>query len=96
MKQNECTIGTFNNEIQTGEITLKNDYQYPFNNSTQTIALQKPMDSKEYWVFTELINSNGPIGQVKVFDKLLNGFKIAYSGSATSATFRYIVKGGID
>lgn len=96
MKQNECTIGTFNNEIQTGEITLENDCPYPFNNSTQTIALQKTMVDKKYWVFTELVNSNGSAGQVKVFDKLLNGFKIAYSGSATSATFRYIVKGGID
>lgn len=96
MKQNECTVGVLNNEIETGEITLKNDFLYPFNNSTETVVFQKTMSNKKYWVFTELIDSNGPIGEVKVFDKLLNGFKIAYSGSATSATFRYMVKGGFD
>lgn len=96
MNQNKNTIIPFGNEIQIGEATLYNDYEYPFNNSVQTIALQKPMPNKEYWVFTELVESKGPIGEIKVFDKLLNGFKIAYSGSATSATFRYMVKGGID
>ena len=54
------------------------------------------MSNKKYWVLTDLIASKGPIGQVKVFDKLLNGFKIGYSGSATSATFRYVIKGGRD
>lgn len=96
MKQNRSTIAPIRNEMEIGEVTLYNDSEYPFNNSVQTIALQNPMSNKEYWVFTELIESKGPIGQVKVFDKLLNGFKIAYSGSATSATFRYMVKGGID
>lgn len=80
--------------MQVGEITLKNDCEYPFNNSTQTIDLKEPMSNKKYWVYTELINSNGSIGQVNVFDKLLNGFKISYSGSATSAKFRYAVMKG--
>jgi hypothetical protein len=84
------------NDVQIGEVTLYNDYPYPYNNSTQTVALEKSMNNKKYFVYTELVNSQGHIGEVRVFDKLLNGFKIAYSGSSTTATFRYIVKGGFE
>lgn len=84
------------NNIQIGEVTLCNNCQYPFNNSAQTIALEKSMKNKKYFVYTELVNSEGPVGQVSVFDKLLNGFKIAYSGSSEAATFRYIVRGGFE
>lgn len=94
LKENETSFFVRDKKIQVGEIILKNDQDYPFNNSTQTVALKNTMKNKNYWIYTELMKSNGPIGQVKTFDKLLNGFKISYSGSATLAKFRYIVMEG--
>ena len=39
--------------------------------------------------------SGGLPGDISVSDKALNGFKLAYDGSAKSVTIKYIVKGGI-
>ena len=60
-------------------VTLSNSQSYPFNNSTQTIAL----------------NTDGNVGDVRIFDRMLNGFKVAYDGSAKSATIKLRIKGGM-
>jgi len=82
-------------EGEIKEVTLTNNLSYPFNNSETTVALQKARDTLNYRVLTEVLSSNGFVGHVEVYDKALNGFKIRYTGSATSVTIRCFVQGGM-
>lgn len=83
----------------TGEIisaTLTNTLFYPFNNSSKTLQLSVPRNTKDYTVDVEVLSaSGGAIGDFEIKDKLLNGFKIRYTGSATSVSVRCYVRGGI-
>ncbi|PHJ38536.1 hypothetical protein P378_08500 [Desulforamulus profundi] len=77
------------------EVSLSNTMSYPFNNSETTVALQKARDTLNYRVLTEVLSSNGFVGDIEVYDKALNGFKIRYTGSATSATIKCFIQGGM-
>lgn len=77
------------------EAQLTNSLNYPFNNSTKTIAFSKERDALTYEVGTEVLSANGPVGEVLVFDKALNGCKIKYTGSATAVTIRCFIRGGM-
>lgn len=81
-------------EIERGSIDLSNSESFPFNNSVQTISLAKEFGSKDYIVLTEIENAKGNAGEVEISDKLTNGFKIGFNGSAKSATVKYTVLGG--
>ena len=83
----------FLNEIQ--EVTLTNTLTFPFNDSTQTVSLGTARKTLNYDVSWELISANGNVGDITVFDKQLNGFKIAFDGSATSVTLKLRIKGGM-
>ena len=48
-----------------------------------------------YIVITEVVNANGNVGEITVSDKLINGFKLAFTGSATAVTVKYTVIGGL-
>ena len=91
----------FNRELQglsgeTGIITLTNSQVYPFNDSGLVVALQTPRDTTDYFVDTEIIsNTRGFAGQIIITNKLLNGFRISYTGSAASIQIRYSVRGGV-
>lgn len=76
-------------------VTLTNGQSYPFNNSTQTIALAKARNFTDYTVEAEVLGHSGNVGEVKIFDRLLNGFKVAYDGSAKNATIKLRIKGGM-
>ncbi|MEW8997895.1 MAG: hypothetical protein AB2462_08835 [Thermoanaerobacter sp.] len=82
-------------EGEVGQVTLTNTQAYPFNNSKITVALVKPRDTLNYTVQTEIISAAGIPGDIKISDKQLNGFKIEFTGSATSVTVKYIVRGGM-
>ena len=82
-------------EGEIGEVVLTNSQEYPFNDSAKTVALTKKRDTLNYRVFAEVISSDGMPGDIKIYDKQLNGFKIAFTGSATSATVKYYVQGGM-
>lgn len=86
-------LGDLEGEI--GEITLTNSDAFPFNNSIKTIALAKPRDNMDYRITAEVVSTNGNVGHVRVSDKQLNGFKIEFTGSATSITVKYYVQGGM-
>lgn len=75
---------------------LTNSLAYPFNNSKKTITFPAELfrNSTDYAVVPEVISSDGMVGDIEITDKLLNGFKIAYTGSAKSATIRIYIKGG--
>lgn len=76
-------------------ITLANSQSYPFNDSTQTIALATARNFTDYTVEAEVLDHSGNVGDVRIFDRMLNGFKIAYDGSAESATIKLRIKGGM-
>ena len=76
-------------------VTLSNSQSYPFNNSTQTIALSRVRNFTDYTVEAEITDHDGNVGEVRIFDRMLNGFKVAYDGSAKSATIKLRIKGGM-
>jgi hypothetical protein len=82
-------------EGEIGQVALTNSETFPFNNSIKTIALQKQRDNLNYRVITEVISADGEVGNVIVTDKQLNGFKIAFTGSAKNVTIKYYVQGGM-
>ena len=84
----------------TGEqiqVTLTNTKNYPFNNSKKTVPLGYLRNTKDYSVIVEVLSKDGTggVGDITVSDKQLNGFKIEYSGGASSVTVNCIVQGGV-
>ena len=84
------------NVVETGTVTLHNSLSFPFNNSVQTVALTREQQSVNYVVITNIGAFDGNVGDIEVTDRLVNGFKVAYTGSAASATINYIVIGGFN
>lgn len=90
---NTRILADFEGEI--GEVVLTNTQEYPFNDSAKTVALAKPRDTLNYRVSVEIVSANGITGDIKIYDKQVNGFKITFTGSAKSATIKYYVQGGM-
>lgn len=77
------------------EVELSNSMEYPFNNSVETVALSRPRNNLDYTVTAEVLEcSGGSAGDIEVTEKLTNGFKIEYTGSAKKARLKVFVKGG--
>ncbi len=81
-------------EIEAGEVTLTNTLTFPFNNSIQTVSLKRKIESSLYIVIPEIVSAVGNPGEIVVSEKLVNGFKLAHTGSASSVTVKYTVIGG--
>lgn len=81
-------------EIETGTVTLTNTRAFPFNNSIQTVSLKRKIESSLYVVFPEIVSAVGNPGEIVVSDQLVNGFKLAHTGSASSVVVKYTVIGG--
>lgn len=78
------------------EVTLTNTQNYPFNNSVQTVQLSQNRNTKDYSVTVEVLEkTGGGVGEIVISDKLLNGFKIAFTGAASSVTVNCIIRGGV-
>ena len=78
------------------EATLTNSQVYPHNNSTKTLQIVTPRNTKDYTITVEVVSvTGGAVGDFEISDKLLNGFKIKYTGSASSVAVRCYVRGGI-
>lgn len=90
---NKNTLADLEGEI--GKITLSNGDTFPFNNSRNTIAMKKSRDTDNYRVVAEVVASDGEVGEILITDKLLNGFKIEFTGSARSITIKYFIQGGM-
>lgn len=80
---------------EVGETTLTNTLEYPFNDSIKTIDLAINRDTTDYSVDVEVLSSDGDVGKVEIRDKQLNGFKLAFTGGASSANLKYKIKGGM-
>ena len=82
-------------EAEYGSKTMTNTDSYPFNNSQTTVALQKTRNL-HYTVEAVVTGYTGGLpGNIIISDKAINGFKMAFDGSATSVSVDYIVKGGL-
>ena len=69
---------------------------YPHNNSIKTLQIVTPRNTKDYTITVEVVSvTGGAAGEFEISDKLLNGFKIKYTGSASSVAVRCYVRGGI-
>lgn len=91
--QQQRVLSDLEGEIR--EVALTNSQEYPFNNSGKTMALTHERDTLAYQVGVEVVKADGLVGDVEVYDKALNGFKLRYTGSARSVTLRYYVRGGM-
>lgn len=78
------------------EATLKNSKKYPFNDSVKTLALVSSnlRNNKDYTVIVEAEAADGFVGDIVISDKMLNGFKIAFTGSASSVSVKCYIQGG--
>lgn len=79
------------------EATLTNSSKYPFNNSKKTLAFATADTryDKDYTVTVEAEAADGGIiGDIIISDKLVNGFKIEFTGSAKSVAVKCYVQGG--
>lgn len=76
-------------------VQLTNSASYPFNNSQKTVSMATTRTTTAYTVEADVMKHDGEVGHIFITDKLLNGFKVRYDGSAKSATVRLIIKGGM-
>lgn len=81
--------------VETQTVELTNSGSYPFNNSAKTVSLRKTRNFSDYTVEAEVLDHKGNVGDVRVYDRLLNGFKVAFDGSAKKATIKLRIKGGM-
>lgn len=94
IRQNEDEWTEKGFTAEHGTVTLTNTLEFPFNDSQESVALESPLPDTNYAVIAQITSSSGNAGEVEVSDKLINGFKLAYTGSASSAVVDYIVIGG--
>lgn len=90
----ELAENIHNESVDEYDVTLENKAKFPFNDSGKTIALKNAKSRNDYTVEAVAENDNGTVGDIVVYDKLLNGFKVKYTGSKKSATLKLFVKGG--
>ncbi len=82
---------------ETGSVTLTNSMQFPFNNSIATVPLTVTRDNLNYIVEVIKVEPvGGPAGDIDVSERQVNGFKIAFTGSASSVKVTYAVIGGFN
>ena len=82
--------------IVTGSTTLTNSLDFPFNNSKKSVALSHSLDNANYEVvILSATAADGNVGDIEITERLVNGFKMAHTGSAASVTVQYAVIGGV-
>lgn len=76
-------------------VTLNDTEQYPFQNNKKTVALKTPRNSVNYTVQPEIVSATGgSVKSVGVTEKLKNGFKVEFTGSAKKVELKIHIKGG--
>ena len=81
---------------ETGSVTLTNTEEFPFNDSAVSVPLTNERDNLNYLVEIVKIEPVGNPGEIEVSDRQVNGFKMAFTGSASSVKVTYAVIGGYD
>ena len=85
-------VNNLDGEVIT--VTLTNTGDFYTNNSVKTIPLGTRRDTLDYIVSAEIQGDTTNVGDVVIYDKQTNGFKVKYTGSAASATIKLYVHGG--
>lgn len=81
---------------ENGEVTMTNTSKFPFNSSGSTVAMQQVRKTMNYDLFIEIVSTTGgEVGDIIVYDKQLNGFKVRFTGSASSVKIKYRIRGGM-
>lgn len=76
-------------------VTLTNTQAYPFNNSKKSVSLSHYKTNTNYLVQPEVVSyEGGGVGDIEITDKLLNGFKIEYTGAAKTVVLDLHISGG--
>ncbi len=92
LKKNGDALNNVGGEII--KVTLTNTQGAFFNNSVKTVALATNRDTLDYIVDCEVQGDVPNVGEVVVYYKQINGFKVKYTGSATSVTLKLNIHGG--
>jgi hypothetical protein len=93
LKHQSDQIGNIAGDII--EVTLTNTAgEAFFNNSAKTVALPVNRDSFDYTVEVEIVTPVDNVGEIIIYDKQVNGFKVKYTGSAASVSLKLYVQGG--
>ena len=79
------------NTVYAGTTTLTNSQDFPFNDSKDSVSIGATLDNTNYEVQTKVTAFSGCVGEIEVSDKLVNGFKLAFTGSAASVTIAWVV-----
>ena len=83
---------------ESHEVTLTNNQKFPFNSTVDSpvsVALTKRRTNLFYSVEPEVTAHTGPVGDIAITGKALNGFKVSFNGSGSSVTMILRVKGGM-
>lgn len=88
MRSSEETKGEY------GTVSIVNTNSYPFSSPSKTVSITEKCSNLNYHVEVEVLEADGNVERIDIFDKQLNGFKIAFKGSAKNATFSYKIVGG--
>ena len=95
-KVNARGLDAVKGEVIPVALTNNHANGYPFNNSIKVISLTQKKTTVDYYVDIELVSAaGGGVGDFRVTDKLLNGFKLAFTGAATAVNVICRVKGGV-
>lgn len=86
-------MAEFLSEART--VSLTNSLRYPFNNSLITVNLLTARRTLNYDISWEIASNTGSVGEIRITDKQLNGFKVEHTGSATNVTLTIRIKGGM-
>lgn len=76
------------------EVTLTNTQDFYANNSVKTVTLSVKRDTLDYIVDTEIQGDTVNVGDIVVYDKQVNGFKVKFTGSASTVDLKLYVHGG--
>ena len=66
------------NHGEFGVVTIKNTNKYPFSSGSITVPIKEKRSNLDYVVQIEVSETDGNIETIEVFDKQLNGFKLAF------------------
>lgn len=75
-------------------VTLTNTQDFYANNSAKTIPLSVRRDTLNYMVTPEIQGDTINVGDIVIYDKQVNGFKVKFTGSAKTVTLKLYVHGG--
>lgn len=75
-------------------VTLTNTQDFYANNSVKTIPLSVRRDTLNYMVDAEIQGDTVNVGDIVIYDKQVNGFKVKFTGSAKTVDLKLYVHGG--